>query len=331
MIARRHADPDLSLGAGGPRDRHQPPPAPARARRGGRHDASAGSSSGPAWTRAAQLLLDAARCRSRRWPARSGYRQAAQFAKVVPPPSRHLPLGFRRRAATPQPSLRRSSRPTPINSRAVSERERVQDDEAKGPPETDPRIAGEKHPVARMIGIGVFASLIGIAITLWIDWFPERGLHLGEQDRHALRRPPDLLGPGLRAGDDGRDLLRRPLPGQAGRHGRRGADPRQHPARGHLGDDPVPDGHRARDLRLDHARRHRGEAAERDGRERHRPAVHLDLPVPGGEARRQGAGAARGPPGRVQDPHEGRDPLVLGARSSGSSRTPCRGSPPRSA
>ena len=55
----------------------------------------------------------------------------------------------------------------------MDERERVQDDEAKGPPETDPRIAGEKHPVARMIGIGVFASLIGIGITLWIDWFPE--------------------------------------------------------------------------------------------------------------------------------------------------------------
>ena len=57
----------------------------------------------------------------------------------------------------------------------MDERERVQEDEAKGPPETDPRIAGEKHPVARMIGIGVFASLIGIAITLWIDWFPEQG------------------------------------------------------------------------------------------------------------------------------------------------------------
>jgi cytochrome c oxidase subunit 2 len=55
----------------------------------------------------------------------------------------------------------------------VSERERVQDDEAKGPPESDPRIAGEKHPVARMIGIGVIASLIGIGITLWIDWFPQ--------------------------------------------------------------------------------------------------------------------------------------------------------------
>jgi cytochrome c oxidase subunit 2 len=54
----------------------------------------------------------------------------------------------------------------------VDERERVQSDEAKGPPEEDPRIAGEKHPVARMLGIGVVASLIGIAITLMIDWFP---------------------------------------------------------------------------------------------------------------------------------------------------------------
>jgi cytochrome c oxidase subunit II len=57
----------------------------------------------------------------------------------------------------------------------VDERQRVQEDEAKGPPETDPRIAGEKHPVARMIGIGVLASLIGIALTLWIDWFPQQG------------------------------------------------------------------------------------------------------------------------------------------------------------
>jgi cytochrome c oxidase subunit II len=55
----------------------------------------------------------------------------------------------------------------------VTERERVEQDEAKGPPETDPRIAGEKHPVARMIGLGVLASIVGVAITLWIDWFPE--------------------------------------------------------------------------------------------------------------------------------------------------------------
>jgi cytochrome c oxidase subunit II len=54
----------------------------------------------------------------------------------------------------------------------VSEREPVSQDTAKGPPETDPRIAGEKHPVARMLAIGVVASLIGIAICLLVDWFP---------------------------------------------------------------------------------------------------------------------------------------------------------------
>jgi cytochrome c oxidase subunit 2 len=54
----------------------------------------------------------------------------------------------------------------------VSEREPVSQDTAKGPPETDPRIAGEKHPIARMLAIGVFASLVGVAICLLIDWFP---------------------------------------------------------------------------------------------------------------------------------------------------------------
>ncbi len=55
----------------------------------------------------------------------------------------------------------------------MTERERVETDEAKGPPETDPRIEGERHPVARMIGIGILASLVGIGISLLIDWFPE--------------------------------------------------------------------------------------------------------------------------------------------------------------
>jgi cytochrome c oxidase subunit 2 len=44
-----------------------------------------------------------------------------------------------------------------------------------GHPEEDPRIHGERHPVARMIAIGVIAALIGIGITLLIDWFPEEG------------------------------------------------------------------------------------------------------------------------------------------------------------
>jgi cytochrome c oxidase subunit 2 len=44
--------------------------------------------------------------------------------------------------------------------------------ELEGPPQEDPRIEGEKHPVARMLGLGTVASIIGIAICLMIDWFP---------------------------------------------------------------------------------------------------------------------------------------------------------------
>jgi cytochrome c oxidase subunit II len=41
-----------------------------------------------------------------------------------------------------------------------------------GPSEEDPRIEGEKHPIAKMLGIGIVASVIGVAITLLMDWFP---------------------------------------------------------------------------------------------------------------------------------------------------------------
>jgi cytochrome c oxidase subunit II len=40
------------------------------------------------------------------------------------------------------------------------------------PPEEDPRIAGEQHPIARMLALGVIASVIGVAVSLYIDWFP---------------------------------------------------------------------------------------------------------------------------------------------------------------
>jgi cytochrome c oxidase subunit II len=53
----------------------------------------------------------------------------------------------------------------------VSEREPAAGTTA-GPPETDPRIEGEKHPVARMIGLGIVASAVGTVICLLIDWFP---------------------------------------------------------------------------------------------------------------------------------------------------------------
>jgi cytochrome c oxidase subunit II len=43
----------------------------------------------------------------------------------------------------------------------------------EGPSDEDPRIEGEKHPIARMLAIGVVASVIGTVITLLMDWFPE--------------------------------------------------------------------------------------------------------------------------------------------------------------
>ena len=49
------------------------------------------------------------------------------------------------------------------------------------------------------------------------------------------------------------------------------------------------------------------------------------LRVPRREGQVHTTGAAQGPPGRVPHPHEGRAPLLLGARSSGSSPTPCPG------
>src|SRR4051794_11509407 len=41
-----------------------------------------------------------------------------------------------------------------------------------GPSEEDPRIHGQRHPIARMLAIGVAASLVGITVALLIDWFP---------------------------------------------------------------------------------------------------------------------------------------------------------------
>src|SRR5918999_4343926 len=32
-----------------------------------------------------------------------------------------------------------------------------------------------RHELARMLLIGVAASVVGVALTLWLDWFPEQG------------------------------------------------------------------------------------------------------------------------------------------------------------
>jgi len=44
--------------------------------------------------------------------------------------------------------------------------------DTKGPSQEDPRIEGEKHPIGKMLAYGTIASIIGIAISLYIDWFP---------------------------------------------------------------------------------------------------------------------------------------------------------------
>ena len=145
-----------------------------------------------------------------------------------------------------------------------------------GPPEEDPRIAGERHPVARMIAIGVVASLVGIAIVLLIDWFPTPAA----SSAHKVDTVYDVL---LICSVPIFVLVMtvaiysvvrfRATPGDMGD----GA-----PIHGNTRLEvvwvtiPFLMVTGARDLRLDRARRHRGKAAQRAGRQRHRAAVHLD-------------------------------------------------------
>ena len=89
---------------------------------------------------------------------------------------------------------------------------------------------------------------------------------------------------------------------------------------------PLHHGHRARRLRLDRARRHRGQEARHAGRERDRPAVRLELRLPRrGQAQVEPARAAQGPPGRVPRSTPRTSSTTSGCPSSGSSPTPCPG------
>ena len=45
----------------------------------------------------------------------------------------------------------------------------------------EPKIDDRGHPLAQMIAIGVLASIIGVAISLAIDWFPEQGANSSDQ------------------------------------------------------------------------------------------------------------------------------------------------------
>jgi hypothetical protein len=71
-----------------------------------------------------------------------------------------------------------------ITSRAVSEESEVREPVAEAmerAPEADERIAGEKHPLGRMLLVGFVASVIGVALCLWIDWFPAQGVTAASQ------------------------------------------------------------------------------------------------------------------------------------------------------
>ncbi len=51
--------------------------------------------------------------------------------------------------------------------------------------EHDSRVAGERHPIARMLLVGFVASAIGVAIVLALDWFPSQAA--------TAAKPIDLL------------------------------------------------------------------------------------------------------------------------------------------
>jgi cytochrome c oxidase subunit II len=65
----------------------------------------------------------------------------------------------------------------------VSESERDSEARPVAPatePQEDPRIQGEKHPLARMIVLGLIVSAIGTAIVLLMDWFPTNAASAGD-------------------------------------------------------------------------------------------------------------------------------------------------------
>ena len=106
-----------------------------------------------------------------------GYRQPAQFAKAFRRHHGTSPSSLkgrgnqhertrRRIAAGPEASVRRG----PLNrlARALSTPE-------------EQRPAHQKHPLARMLIIGLVASVIGVLICLQIDWFPTAGSTQADQ------------------------------------------------------------------------------------------------------------------------------------------------------
>ena len=146
-------------------------------------------------------------------------------------------------------------------------------------------IAGEesRSHFKQLLAIGVVASAIGVVLGLLIDWFPTPASTQAETidtlwDVLLIASVPVFV-----LVISGRPLLRLEVPHAAGRGAAgRPADPRQHAARGHLDVDPG-------DLILARSAPtptssltdiEEAQASEMSD-QRRRPAVHLDLRVPG--------------------------------------------------
>ena len=240
--------------------RHRPPrrllapPAPARLRRDRRHDVPRAPHRRPDAT-APPSCSPGGRLTVREVAHRVGYRQPAQFAKAfrraITAPRRRTCAAQRQRprasarspatleppsAAPARPPVRTGPRRTDLTrSRPRRRRSAVGNEDAPRPRagadassaaaatcpargDRRPSSPLRRHPASACSSTG-----------------SRRRVDRGREDRHALRRPHDLLGADVRARRDRRPLLRVEVPHAPGRGGHgRPADPRQHPPRGHL-------------------------------------------------------------------------------------------------
>ena len=174
--------------------------------------------------RAAELLANGAADRARRRAPRR-LPPARAVREGLPPPPRRRPLGYRSAARRPHPAAahraepperrpsaaapraeRRSRRDCRSSSVALGVSAPMGEESTGGRPtrESAPR------PWRQMRGRSAsIASAIGIALGARDRLVPGRRRRQQADDRHALGRPDDRLGAGLRARDDRRPLLRR--------------------------------------------------------------------------------------------------------------------------
>ena len=221
-----------------------------------------------------------------------GYRQPAQFAKTFRRHHGAPPSSFRARHAAA--TARRLSGGPPTERAATHcARPAVAGHRLAAPMEEPPGATRRQAPADREMFADRHWSLrrSASAIALAIDWFPTHATSSAAEESTRSRTSCSIVSvPIFVLVMTVAIYSRHPLPRPPGRQVRRRADPRQHASSRSSGSRSRSSSSRvARRLRLDRARRRRGQEAGRDGRRRHRPAVRLALRVP---AARRRAGQA---------------------------------------